>query len=135
MTAHQSVIFKHWVRIINQWPLDRVRPAHVHFQKVMQSRLQKPRSPTSAAAAVKSNNAVATPVEPFNEQREMRQVNALYALLENRFSNEYPTPQLVRHPKSNTSHYDDLVRELDDAPGRSWFISVWNRLKGSIRLR
>ncbi|KIY02605.1 uncharacterized protein Z520_01070 [Fonsecaea multimorphosa CBS 102226] len=134
MAANQSVVFKHWARIIKQWPLDRVRPAHVHFQKVMQSRLQKLQSPAPAVSP-KSNDALVTPVEPFNEQKEMRQVNALYSLLEDRYAKEYPIPQSVRQPKSNVSHYDDLVKELDEAPGRSWFTSFWNRLKGSVRLR
>ncbi|KIW28525.1 uncharacterized protein PV07_08183 [Cladophialophora immunda] len=135
MAANQSVVFKHWAHIIKQWPLDRVRPAHVHFQKVMQSRLQKLQSPAPAAASSKSNDALVTPVEPFNEQKEMRQVNALYSLLEDRYAKEYPLPQSVRQPKSNVSHYDDLIRELDEAPGRSWVTSFWNRLKGSVRLR
>ncbi|KIW74751.1 hypothetical protein Z517_11521 [Fonsecaea pedrosoi CBS 271.37] len=135
MAANQSVALKHWARIIKQWPLDRVRPSHVHFQRVMQSRLQKLQSGAPAAVSSKSNDALVTPVEPFNEQKELRQVNALYSLLENRYANEYPIPQAVRHPKTNASHYDDLVRELDEAPGRSWFTSFWNRLKGSVRLR
>ncbi|KIW69724.1 hypothetical protein PV04_05584 [Phialophora macrospora] len=135
MAANNSVIFKHWARIIKQWPVDRVRPAHVHFQKVMQSRLQKLQNPAAAATNVKSNDAQAIPVEPFNEETELRQVNALYALLENRFEKEYPIPQRVRHPRSSVSHFDDLIKELDEAPGRSWFTNVWNRLKGSVRLR
>ena len=100
----------------------------------MQARLQKLQSPNAAASHVKSNDAQAIPVEPFNEQKEMRQVNALHALLENRFEKEYPIPQQVRRPRSNVSHYDDLIKELDEAPGRSWFTNVWNRLKGSVRL-
>ncbi|KAJ9604116.1 hypothetical protein H2200_011639 [Cladophialophora chaetospira] len=134
MAASNSVVLKHWARIMKQWPVDRVRPAHVHFQKVMQSRLQKLQSPSTAANNVKSNDAQAIPVQPFNEQKEMRQVNALYALLENRFENEYPIPQQVRRPRSNVSHFDDMIKELDEAPGRSWFTNVWNRLKGSVRL-
>ncbi|EXJ59607.1 hypothetical protein A1O7_03753 [Cladophialophora yegresii CBS 114405] len=135
MAANNSVILKHWARIIKQWPVDRVRPAHVHFQKVMQSRLLKLQNPAAATANVKSNDAHAIPVEPFNEQTELRQVNALYALLENRFEKEYPIPQRVRHPRSSASHYDDLVKELDEAPNRSWITNLWNRLKGSVRLR
>ena len=101
----------------------------------MQARLQRIQSPATLANNIKSNEAQVTPAEPFNEQKELHQVNALYALLENRFEKEHPMPQQVRHPKSNPTHYDDLVTELAEAPGRSWFTSVWNRLKGSVRLK
>ena len=130
-----QVALKHWARIIKQWPIDRVRPEHVHFQKIMQLRLQKLQSPSATAGNIKSNEAQAQPAEPFNEQNELQQTNALYSFLENRFEREYPIPQKVRHPKSNAAHYDDLVRELDEAPGRSWFTNLWNRLKGSVRMR
>jgi len=99
----------------------------------MQARLEKLQSP-NATPQIKSNDALAIPAEPFNEQKEMKQVNALYALLENRFEKEFPTPRQVRHPRSNATHYDDLVREMDAAPQRSWFTNTWNRIKGSVRM-
>lgn len=101
----------------------------------MQSRVQKLQSPSAPASNVKSNDALVTPAEPFNEQKELRQLNALYALLENRFEKEFATPLQVRHPKTKVSHYDDLVKELDEAPNRSWFTNVWNRIKGSVRMQ
>jgi hypothetical protein len=108
---------KHWARIIQAWPVDRVRPEHVSFQKLMQSRLQK------------ANEALGTPAE----QKEMRQINALYALLDDRFLKEYPLPAKVRHPQSSPTHYDDVVKEMDEAPTRTWVTSLVNRIKGSLR--
>lgn len=119
---------KHWARIIKQWPIDRVRPEHVHFQKIMQTRAQKLSSPVTAAVDVNSKDG------SVSELNETRQFNSLYALLENRFDKAYPLPEQVRHPKSNPTHYDDLLKELDEAPTRSWVTSLMNRIKGSIRL-
>lgn len=136
LTSCGQIVLKHWSRIIKQWPVDKVRPEHVHFQKIMQSRLNKLTSPTAAAAAdAKSNDASVKAPQPWDNQNELRQINALYALLENRFEKEDPIPARVRHPQSNPAHYDDLVRELDEAPNRSWVTSLWNRIRGSVRIK
>lgn len=63
----------------------------------------------------------------------MRQVNALYSLLENRYANKSPMPQSLRRPSSDPEHYDVLVKELEEAPNRSWFGGLVKRIKGSLR--
>jgi cytochrome b pre-mRNA-processing protein 6 len=107
----------------------------VHFQEVMQARVNKLQSPAATASNVKSNAALATPVEPFSEEKEMKQISALDALLGNKFENAFPIPPQVRRPRYNATHYDDIVKELEEAPNRSFFTNFWNRLKGSVRLR
>jgi len=134
----QKVALKHWIRIIRRWPVDKVRPDNVSFQKLMQHRLDKytsTQSATKAAPNVKPNEALAsTVVSPkWDESNEMRQVNALYSFLENRYVKENPMPQSLRTPASNPTHYDDLAGELQEAPSRSWFGRVVKRLKGSLR--
>jgi len=37
-------------------------------------------------------------------------------------------------PKSNPTYYKDLITELEEAPNRTWFTRVKNRLKGLVRL-
>lgn len=95
----------------------------------MQKRIQ---GATSAVTSVEANEAPAKSAT-FEPRKEMRQLNALYSLLEDRFTKQYPVPGNLRHPASNPSHYDDLIRELEEAPGRSWFGSMAKRIKGSLR--
>jgi cytochrome b pre-mRNA-processing protein 6 len=47
--------------------------------------------------------------------------------------NESPMPRNLKRPGSDPEHYDVLVRELEEAPQRSWFGGVWKRVKGSLR--
>ncbi|KIW54448.1 hypothetical protein PV05_06805 [Exophiala xenobiotica] len=135
MAAQQSVALKHWARIIKQWPVDKVRPEHVAFQKVMQHRLKELTSPTAAADNVKADGALVTPANPTqpNQENEMRQINALYSLLEDRYLKEYPMPSKVRHPASRPTYYEDLVKEMGEAPTRTWAASMWNRISGMLR--
>jgi len=39
------------------------------------------------------------------------------------------------HPASNPTYYSDLVRELEQAPQRSWFERQINKWKGFLRLQ
>lgn len=36
-------------------------------------------------------------------------------------------------PRSNPTHYTDLIKELEEAPNRSWFGRMTKRLGGLIR--
>lgn len=69
----------------------------------------------------------------WDEAAELQQANTLYALLENRYAKEYSLPGMLRTPASNPTHYDDLIREMQDAPTRSWLGGVMKRIKGSLR--
>lgn len=102
----------------------------------MQDRLRKITSPGAADGDTKATEALATPTETpkTNQQNEMRQINALYNLLDDRFVKEYPMPSRVRHPQSRPTHYDDVVKEMGEAPTRTWIASMWNRIRGSLRL-
>ncbi|KAL6721038.1 hypothetical protein ACLMJK_000138 [Lecanora helva] len=84
----KAIVSKHYQRILNQWPVDLLRP-EVSFQKSLQKRIDtqlKP-SPPPDQNNVKSNEAqatVPTPI-PFDEKGELEQVNVLYSFLENRY--------------------------------------------------
>lgn len=45
-----------------------------------------------------------------------------------------PMPTKMLEPKSNPTYYKDLLRELEEAPKRSWFGRIAKRLGGMIRL-
>lgn len=129
---------KHWARIIQRWPVDKVRPGHVSFQTIMRQRLDKATStpsPSAAATSVKANDALVSPEAPvkWDEAKELQQASVLYALLDDRFSKKYPLPAKLRQPTSRPTYYDDLVKEMQDAPHRSWFGRLVTRLRGSLR--
>jgi cytochrome b pre-mRNA-processing protein 6 len=60
-------------------------------------------------------------------------VNALYSLLDDRYKKKYPIPRDALHPSANPSYYEDLVRELEEAPKRNWWQRTVNRWRGFIR--
>ena len=104
----------------------------------MKRRLEKYESPAKAAEAakVRGNEANVQPVDlTWHENKETKQANALYLLLENRFERENPLPESLRYPESNATHYDDVIRESEQAPSRGFFTNLTNTLKGMIRLR
>ena len=94
-------------------------------------------SGNTAAESIKANEAMVSAVEParWNENAEMVQANALYALLENRFAKDYPMDLSLRKPASDPEHYDNLVKEMDEAPTRSWLGGLTKRIRGSLRLK
>ena len=112
----------------------------------MQQRLSKihpstASTPSTAATSIKANDALVSATPPssasasgaWDEAHQTRQVNALYSLLENRYSNQSPMPQNLRRPSGDPEYYDLLVRELEEAPNRSWFAAVLKRIRGSLR--
>ena len=46
---------------------------------------------------------------------------------------QYPLSERMMRPASNPNYYDSLLKELSEAPTRSWFKSMVNRWKGSLR--
>jgi len=38
-------------------------------------------------------------------------------------------------PNSQPTYFKDLVREIEEAPNRSWFERIGKRLSGMIRLK
>ena len=47
---------------------------------------------------------------------------------------QYPLAERMMKPASNPKHYEDLVKELEEAPKRSWLAAKLNRWKGFLRL-
>ncbi|KAL1835208.1 hypothetical protein VTK73DRAFT_6011 [Phialemonium thermophilum] len=115
--AARSVAYQHLQRALARWPRDPLRP-DCQLQDVLARRLEK-----QAAAG-----------GAFDEQAELQQANALYTLLENRYKNKYRIQKLLA-PASKPSYYADLLRELEEAPKRTWLQRLGKRLGGMIRLQ
>ncbi|KAI8946154.1 hypothetical protein F4801DRAFT_80032 [Xylaria longipes] len=106
---------RHILRALSQWPKDTIRP-EIQFQTVLQKRFEQPKLNLS-------------------EEEQLRQANALYSLLENRYKRTYPITGTLLQPKSNPTYFTDLLRELEEAPSRSWFERFWLRMRGVVRLQ
>ncbi|KAI1371618.1 hypothetical protein F4677DRAFT_435179 [Hypoxylon crocopeplum] len=105
---------RHVLRALSQWPKDTLRP-QVQLQDVLRKRFEQDSS--------------------LSEQEQLKQANALYSLLDNRYKKKYPITGSLLRPKSHPTYFTDLIRELEEAPNRSYIDRVWLRLKGLVRLQ
>ncbi|KAI1442523.1 hypothetical protein F5Y02DRAFT_420907 [Annulohypoxylon stygium] len=105
---------RHILRALSQWPKDVLRP-QMQLQEVLQKRFEQP-----------SN---------LSEQDQLKQANALYSLVSDKFKNRYPIHGSLLNPKSHPTYFHDLVKELEEAPSRSYFERFWLRMKGIVRLQ
>ncbi|KAI0508746.1 hypothetical protein F5B22DRAFT_619433 [Xylaria bambusicola] len=105
----------HILRALSQWPKDTIRP-EIQFQTVLQKRFDQPKLALS-------------------EEEQLRQANALYSLLDNRYKKKYPITGSLLQPKSNPTYFTDLLKELEEAPTRSYFERLLLRVKGLVRLQ
>ncbi|KAI9654892.1 MAG: hypothetical protein M1831_005261 [Alyxoria varia] len=124
---------QHWLRIIRRWPADNLRA--ITFQSFMQRRLADRFLKLSDAPQnnVQANEAQASLPSKPDEKVESEQVNALYSLLENRYSRLYPTSEEMMQPASKPSYYADLKAEMEEAPTRSWLRNKWLGLRRRVR--
>jgi len=117
----QSVAYKHYIRALARWPKDALRP-DCQFQDVIRRRVDKRFLPVEGQ-------------KPANEKVELEQVNALYSLLANRYTQKYQLTGNLMKPKSNPTHYTDLVQEMEEVPHRTWWGNLTNRWKGFLRFK
>ncbi|KAK3994399.1 cytochrome B pre-mRNA-processing protein 6 [Cladorrhinum sp. PSN332] len=120
--ARSSPAARAFQAAIQRWPKDPLRP-ECQLQHVLAKRLEKATlaPPSSIKGVTKA-------------QAELKQTNALYSLLEDRYKNKYRTSSGVPEPKSNPTYYKDLVKELEEAPSRTFLQRLSKRLSGMIRL-
>ncbi|KAI2627583.1 hypothetical protein GGR54DRAFT_421163 [Hypoxylon sp. NC1633] len=105
---------RHLLRALSQWPKDTLRP-QVQFQDILRKRFEQASS--------------------SSEEDQLRQANALYSLLDNRYKKSYPITGSLLQPKSHPTYFTDLVTELEEAPNRSYIARMLLRLKGLVRLQ
>ncbi|EGE85015.1 hypothetical protein RJ035_004823 [Blastomyces gilchristii] len=138
----------HINRLISRWPSDPVRPSAVSVQTYLKTRLpttptpttsssSSPSPPTATATAPQSQAQAQAQAQQQQQQSQLStaSINALYSLLENRYEKQYPLPQNLRHPRSAPSHYDDVLREFREAPGRGWVKRMMEKLRGVLRFQ
>lgn len=136
--AHCDKIAKQYTRLLTLWPKDAFRPG-LPFTRAIERRGQpyglKPLEPAEGAPKPKARPPPATPApaSPPNPQAEQAQVNALYSLLENRYSKKFPLSEDVLKPTAAPEHYDLLMAEIERAPQRSWWETTVESWKTKIR--
>ncbi|KAL1839266.1 hypothetical protein VTJ49DRAFT_1703 [Mycothermus thermophilus] len=109
MSASRSAAASHLKTALARWPQATLRP-DCQLRDVLSKRLEQ------------------------QGKADLKEVNALYSLLEDRYKKKYPAPAKLLEPKSNPTYYKDLLRELEEAPNRSWLGRIAKRLSGMIRL-
>ncbi|KAF2200981.1 hypothetical protein GQ43DRAFT_463544 [Delitschia confertaspora ATCC 74209] len=150
-------IAKHYTRLLSLWPKDPLRP-NLPFTSALEHRIKqfeqnpvtastsipsstspsaKSSSPASKTSTSKSTKAATTPKAPTPiqspAQSELLNVNALYSLVENRYSKRYPTSPGLLRPTSNPEYYETLMAEIERAPNKSWLKAVWDEWRMKVR--
>ncbi|KLJ09442.1 hypothetical protein EMPG_15132 [Blastomyces silverae] len=130
----------HINRLISRWPSDPVRPSSVSVQTYLKTCL--PTTTTTSSSSSPSPPTTTTTTAPQAQAQQQQQsqlssasINALYSLLENRYEKQYPLPQNLRNPRSAPSHYDDVLREFREAPGRGWVGRMVEKVRGVLRFQ
>ncbi|EGY19230.1 uncharacterized protein VDAG_09564 [Verticillium dahliae VdLs.17] len=118
MARPASQALKHYQRALATWPKDELRP-QVQFAEFLKRGVEKR---LAAGAAT-----------PAAEQKELAQVNALYSLAEDRYAKRFPLGPKISKPQSQPTYFKDLLRELEEAPSRTWLQSMSKRLSGIFR--
>ncbi|KAJ4291081.1 hypothetical protein N0V90_010279 [Kalmusia sp. IMI 367209] len=131
----QPTIAKHYTRILSLWPKDALRP-NLPFARTIERRATpygvKPISPPPEGKK-SDTTAKDVPTTSSNPQAELPKINALYSLLENRYSKRYPISPAVLKPVSNPEHYVRLMQEIERAPKKSWLQAKMDEWKMKIR--
>jgi cytochrome b pre-mRNA-processing protein 6 len=148
---------KHYARLLRLWPQDQLR--NVTFQRATLQRLSPSAAPSTTATTtptpipsasqptgpltlaphiIKSGSIPAPDTSTgtsgtLGAASETAQINALYSLLENRYSKMYPTSPEMLRPQSRPEYYEELAREMEEAPNRSWWQRKWMRIAGIVR--
>lgn len=125
--------------MLHRWPKDPLRP-DCQLQDVLARRLEK----GTLSPAVKGAGQA---------QADLKQTNALYSLLEDRYKNkvgssasrplgelsadgklQYRAAAKMFEPESNPAYYKELIKELEEAPNRSFLGRIAKKLSGMVRL-
>ncbi|KAF2237466.1 hypothetical protein EV356DRAFT_16834 [Viridothelium virens] len=133
-TMSRAIAAKHYERILQAWPKDLLRPT-VSLQKLLQKRLEN-QNPEPAVGSPASGSPASSPSlkqTAFSEGAELRQINALYSLLDNRYSKQYPVSKRLMNPTFDPTYYHRLSHEIEQAPNLSFFERLLRRVKARIR--
>ncbi|TWU72685.1 hypothetical protein ED733_003467 [Metarhizium rileyi] len=73
--------------------------------------------------------------KPAMEVEETLKARALQFLVQDKFNNRYKLKGPMLEPKSQPTYFQDLVREIEEAPRRTWLERLGKRISGMIRLQ
>ncbi|CAI6338507.1 unnamed protein product [Periconia digitata] len=137
-TMSTTTIATQYTRLLSLWPKDALRPnlpfttAIAHRAKPYGVAPPSAPSPSSTPATTPSPQPSAS-LPTTTPAQETAQINALFSLLENRYTAKYPLSADVLKPKSNPEHYERLMEEIERAPGKTWWQAKVDEWKMKIR--
>ncbi|PHH79954.1 hypothetical protein CDD82_2057 [Ophiocordyceps australis] len=102
---------------LTKWPKQNLRP-DLQFQDIMRDAVQDR----------------FREYHPSMEADELLKARALQFLLQDKFKNEYSLKGPMLEPRSQPTYFDDLMREIEEAPKRTWLGRLGKKLTGMIRL-
>ncbi|KAG6038689.1 hypothetical protein E4U41_003856 [Claviceps citrina] len=73
--------------------------------------------------------------KPSMEAEETLKARALQFLVQNKYNDRFKLRGPMLEPKSQPTYFSDLVREIEEAPRRTWLERLGKRLSGMIRLQ
>ncbi|KAK4185672.1 hypothetical protein QBC35DRAFT_503143 [Podospora australis] len=121
MAAARSSVARTFQAALQRWPKDTLRP-ECQLQDVLAKRLEK-----GTIAPANKGSLTQT-------QAELKQTNAIYSLLEDRYKNKYRVSDNLFQPKFNPTYYKDLLKELEEAPHRTYLQRLAKKFTGMFRL-
>ncbi|PNY24608.1 Uncharacterized protein TCAP_05467 [Tolypocladium capitatum] len=108
--------------VFAKWPKQELRPDY-QFQDVLRRVVDE---------------RYARPTPP-PEAEELLKARALQFLVQNKFRDrvhwQYKLKGPMLEPTSQPTYFEDLVREIEEAPKRTWLGRIGKRLSGMIRLQ
>lgn len=128
---------KQYKAVFARWPKDQLRELKLqellseHLDDRLNGRLAWT-TPTTAAAIEKATGKAPQPVAP-TDLAQLKQVNALLSLLDDRYMKANRITGDIMKPRSNPTYYQDIITELEEAPKRSWLGRVQKKLQGMFR--
>ena len=126
------------------------------FQNLLKKRIAAAPTPLiSEANTAQAEIPTSSTTARNTPAAESREINALYSLLENRYtkevrlfchlsfyptvtvadetSNQFPLSTNMMNPQSMPNHYTDLAKELDELPTRSRWSHFVKRISNMVR--
>ncbi|EFX03629.1 hypothetical protein CMQ_557 [Grosmannia clavigera kw1407] len=140
----KSALQKQYKAAIGRWPKDDLRP-DVQLPDILSKHLADRLAGRSLArpilrpsgSLVDGKDAAALSAvapAPPSDLQQLRQINALFSLLDDRYKKANRITGTLMTPRSNPTYYTDLVTELQEAPKRSLLGRISKRLGGMFRL-
>jgi len=110
--------YRIYTEALAKWPKQELRPDH-QLQDVIRPGIE---------ARYKN-------YKPSMEAEELFKARSLQVLQQNRFMDRYKLKGPMLEPNSQPTYFEDLLREIEEAPKRTWLERVGKRLSGMIRLQ